>query len=87
VKWLTLVLAGCYVLTWDPLGIVGAVLIAGSLFVPRLPAYILLVAGAVPLAVVTWWSIVTPLLAVMTLVMGAAAIREKRSRPVAGSPA
>jgi len=33
-------------------------------------AVAVLVLGAVPLAVVTWWSIATPVLAVLALVLG-----------------
>jgi len=39
---------------------------------------VLLVAGAVPLAVLTWWSIVTPILAVLALLLGWTAIRHIR---------
>lgn len=42
---------------------------------PRTAATVLLVAGALPLAVATWWGIVTPLLAVLALVLGWFAIR------------
>jgi hypothetical protein len=51
------------------LGLVGAVAIlaAAALAGRRWAAAAMVVAGAVPLAVVTWWSIVTPVLAVVAL--------------------
>jgi hypothetical protein len=50
-------------------------------------AYTLLVLGALPLAVVTWWSIVTPVLAIVVLVLGWIAVRHLRApRAVATAP-
>lgn len=64
---------------WDRvLGIIGALLILAALVVAqrsRTVAAVLLVAGALPLAVVTWWSVVTPLLAILALLLGRLAIR------------
>jgi hypothetical protein len=50
-------------------GLTGAVAIvaAAALAARRWLAALLVVAGAVPLAVITWWSIVTPALAVIAL--------------------
>lgn len=56
----------------------GALLIVAALFVARrsVPAAgVLLAAGSLPLAAVTWWSIATPVLAVVALVLGGYAIR------------
>lgn len=55
------------------LGLIGAPLIVGALAVAprsRPIAAGLLLLGALPLAVATWWSIATPLLAVLCLVLG-----------------
>ncbi|WP_329347863.1 hypothetical protein OG226_03610 [Streptomyces sp. NBC_01261] len=38
-------------------------------------AMVVLAAGALPLAVITWWSIATPVLAVLVLLLGWFAIR------------
>ena len=51
----------------------GALLILGALTVPprsRAVAAVLLLLGALPLAVRTWWSAATPLLAVLCLLPG-----------------
>ena len=70
------------------LGIIGGVLIWGAARAarrnPRV-AYVLLVAGAVPFAVVTWWSVVTPLIAILALVIGARVIRETPPAVTPGS--
>ena len=49
-------------------------------------AWILLLAGALPVAVATWWSLVTPLLAVLALLFGWLVIRRppRRSRTTKG---
>jgi hypothetical protein len=64
------------------LGIVGGVMIitviATSWRLPLRVGRIVLVAAALPLAVLTWWSIVTPLLAILVVAIGWAALR----RPV-----
>jgi hypothetical protein len=55
------------------LGLLGALLIIAALAVaPRSPpiATGLLLLGTLPLAVMTWWSVVTPLLAVLCLLLG-----------------
>jgi hypothetical protein len=60
------------------LGIAGATLMLASLAVAprsRLAAMVLLAAGALPLAAATWWSVVTPLLMLLALLLGALALR------------
>jgi hypothetical protein len=61
------------------LGIVGGVtiltVVATSSRVPSGVASFILVAAALPFAVVTWWSIVTPLLAIATIAIGWRALR------------
>jgi hypothetical protein len=55
------------------LGLAGALLILGALAVAprsRPVAAVLLLLGALPLAVTTWWSVATPLLAVLCLILG-----------------
>ncbi len=55
------------------LGLAGALLILAALAVTprsRAVAAILLLLGALPLAVTTWWSVATPLLAVLCLLLG-----------------
>lgn len=71
---------------WDRLfGIAGAALILAAAVTVRRSTVLtvgLLLAGALPLAVSTWWSIVTPGLAILTLLMGSLALRRTRaSRP------
>jgi hypothetical protein len=64
---------------WDQiLGAAGGLVILVALAVARWSravALVLLVAGALPLAMVTWWSIVTPVLAILALVLGWFAVR------------
>ena len=58
-------------------GILGAALIAASPCLrsrSRPLAGVLLCVGAVPFALLTWWSLITPLLAVLALVCGGVAI-------------
>jgi hypothetical protein len=55
------------------LGLLGAPLIVAALAVAprsRPTAAGLLLLGALPLAVITWWSVATPLLAVLCLLLG-----------------
>lgn len=65
---------------WDRiLGLAGgpvvlAALAAAHRSVPG--AMVLLAAGALPLAITTWWSIATPVLAVLVLLLGWFAIRD-----------
>jgi hypothetical protein len=54
------------------LGLAGAVLVLGALAVggrSRPAAVVLLLLGALPLAVTTWWSLATPLLAVLAVAL------------------
>jgi hypothetical protein len=55
------------------LGLAGALLILGALAATRRSravAAVLLLLGALPLAVTTWWSVATPLLAALCLLLG-----------------
>jgi len=83
---------------WDRiLGLAGGVLILAAVAAARRSvsaAYALLVLGALPLAILTWWSIATPVLAIDVLLLGWIAVRHLRApRAVAippnavGSPA
>jgi hypothetical protein len=67
---------------WDRiLGLAGGVVILAAIVAARqaMPgAYALLVIGALPLAIVTWWSIATPVLAIVVLVLGWIAVRHLR---------
>lgn len=59
-------------------GIVGAVLILAALpdlGLPRWVREVMLVVGALPLVALTWWSLVTPILAVLVIVIGSVAVR------------
>jgi hypothetical protein len=65
------------------LGLAGAALILlGLALTARSPgaAAILLAAGALPLAVHTWWSVITPLLALLVLALGWLAIGRRAIR-------
>jgi hypothetical protein len=67
------------------LGIAGGLLILAALAAAprsRTAALVLLAVGSLPLAVVTWWSIATPVLAVVALLLGWLAVRNL-SRPYA----
>jgi hypothetical protein len=60
------------------LGLTGAVLILTALALmarSRATAGALLVIGALPLAIHTWWSLITPLLALLVITLGWSAIR------------
>jgi hypothetical protein len=82
---LTVMLGGYYAfLGFDALKVAGALGIAGGLLIwaavattgsPRHARVALIVLGALPFAIVTWWSVVTPLTAALVLVIGAAAVR------------
>lgn len=55
------------------LGIAGGLLICGATLAPlRSPsvAYGLLIVGALPFAAATWWSVITPVVAVLVIVIG-----------------
>jgi hypothetical protein len=61
-------------------GVLGGFLIVAGLFArgrSRLLGAGLLVIGALPLAVTTWWSIITPLIAVLVLLLGLIALARK----------
>ncbi|MCW3046487.1 MAG: hypothetical protein JWO74_771 [Solirubrobacterales bacterium] len=61
------------------LGVLGGLLIWGAMASAsrsRRAAYALLALGALPFAAVTWWSAITPLIAVLALVLGRTAIRQ-----------
>lgn len=63
------------------LGLAGAALILlGLALKARSPsaAAILLAAGALPLAVHTWWSVITPLLALLVITLGWFAVGRRR---------
>lgn len=64
---------------WDRiLGLAGGLIVLAALVAARrsMPgAMVLLAVGALPLAVTTWWSIATPVLAVLVLLLGWFAIR------------
>jgi hypothetical protein len=66
------------------LGILGGLLIAIALIAAtRGSAHLgaaLLVLGALPFALATWWSVVTPLLAILVLVIGGLAVAQERAR-------
>jgi hypothetical protein len=67
------------------LGLAGAALILlGLALKARSPAAaaILLVAGALPLAVHTWWSVITPLLALLVITLGWFAIGRRQRHAV-----
>jgi uncharacterized membrane protein len=65
-------------------GIVGGVLIVAALFArssSRSIAAGLLVIGALPLAIATWWSIITPLIALLVLLLGWIVLARKATMP------
>ncbi|MEC5181670.1 hypothetical protein [Arthrobacter sp. CG_A4] len=54
------------------IGIVGSLAVVVAPWVsPTLPRMTLIILGAVPFALLTWWSIASPLLAVVALGLGA----------------
>jgi hypothetical protein len=67
---------------WDRiLGLGGGVLILAAIAATHRSvsaASVLLIVGALPLAVATWWSIATPVLAILVLLLGWIAIRHIR---------
>ena len=67
------------------LGLPGALLILGALAVtpqPRAVAAVLLLPGALPLAVTNWWSVAIPRLAAVCLLLGS----PRRSRTTGADP-
>lgn len=48
---------------------------------PRWPAPVMLAAGTLPFAAFTWWTLITPLIAVLTLTAGFTALRQTRRGP------
>jgi hypothetical protein len=79
---LTVMLGGYYVfLGVDAQGVAGVLGIIGGLLIwaavaiagnSRRACLTLVVVGALPFAIATWWSLVTPLIALLTLLIGAA---------------
>jgi hypothetical protein len=70
-------------------GLIGAALILLALPGLGLSRWIresLLVAGALPLAVVTWWSLVTPIVAVLVIVFGSLAVGGERKLITSAAP-
>jgi uncharacterized membrane protein YsdA (DUF1294 family) len=67
---------------WNRLfGIAGGLILLGALIVAQrsVPAAMALLAvGALPLAISTWWSIATPVLAILALLLGWFAVRSAR---------
>jgi hypothetical protein len=60
------------------LGLTGGLLILAALVVARTSrpaAQVLLLAGALPLAVAAWWSIVAPVVGLLALLLGWPAVR------------
>jgi hypothetical protein len=63
-------------------GILGGLIIVVAAFVgirSRLIAGGLLSLGTIPLAIASWWSIVTPLIAVLALLLGGIMLSQKRA--------
>jgi hypothetical protein len=69
------------------LGILGGIMIftvvATSSRIPPRVGQLVLFAAALPLAVLTWWSIVTPLLAILIVTIGRSALRRSVRSPQA----
>jgi hypothetical protein len=68
--------AGCVAIA----GVGGAVLIAISLLDLGLPQWgreAMILVGALPLAALTWWSLVTPLIAALVIAIGSVAARRR----------
>lgn len=72
------------------LGVVGGIMIvavvATSSRIPSRIAPIVLVAAALPFAVLTWWSIVTPLVAILVVAIGWFALADPPARVVRAAP-
>ena len=75
---------------WDRVwGLAGGVAILAAVALGRrypAAAVAVLVLGALPLAVITWWSIATPVLAVLALVLGWMAIRNVNHTSMTARP-
>ena len=56
----------------------GVVVLAGLLIRKRLLFLAIIIGGAVPLAVLTWWSIVTPIIAFALIAFGATMTRQMK---------
>jgi hypothetical protein len=87
---LTFVLGAFYVfLGATALGLAGVLGIVGGLVIltlvatagrfPRRVAQGILIAGALPFGLLTWWSIVTPLFAILVIAVGSLALRADRA--------
>ncbi len=71
-------------------GLIGAALILLALPDLGLPRWVresMLVVGALPLAALTWWSLVTPILAVLAIVIGSVAVRGGGAKALTGAAA
>jgi hypothetical protein len=80
----TLTAAGAGPVATITVGAVGGLALAAARWVPDArPALGLLVIGTLPFAALTWWSVVSPVLAVAALAIGPATIhaRDHTSRP------
>jgi hypothetical protein len=47
----------------------------------------MLIVGALQLAALTWWSLVTPILAVLVIVIGSVAVRTRGADALSGADA
>ncbi len=67
------------------LGVVGGIVLAAAPWVPRgrWVRLTLIALGCLPFAILTWWSLVTPLLALLAIGLGLAAGAPRRAAPVA----
>jgi len=95
--WLTAVLAALYAYVGISsggaamaAGLLGATLILLTLLdlgLPRWVRELMLVVGALPLAALTWWTLVTPILAVLVIVIGSVAVRTRGADALTGEGA
>jgi hypothetical protein len=64
------------------LATLGLIALGGRVSRSRRLALVLLAVVVAPFALLTWWSLVTPLLALLILVIGAFALGPERQRPL-----